>query len=179
MLLITYKAIHDIAPTYISELIYKPNRQLRSSSELLLVTPSARSVKTATYDDCAFRMLPPSSGTTYYWTSVKHRQSTNSIPNWRNTYSVLICNHHYVYCVLHYPPFFCFSFSFPSSALRTSVVKALDKYIIIVIIMGIRTFHSWNVMSSSNTHTTIICTFLADVTFQTVLRRWYDPANIS
>ena len=45
--------------------------------------------------------------------------------------------------------------------------------------MGIRTFHSWNVMSSSNTHTTIICTFLADITFQIVLRRWYDPSNTS
>ena len=42
ILLLTFKVLHGLAPVYLSDLVtvYKPNRTLRSSKELLLVTPS-------------------------------------------------------------------------------------------------------------------------------------------
>jgi hypothetical protein len=44
LLLLTFKALHGLAPSYIAELIvrYAPERQLRSASQHLLVVPKAR-----------------------------------------------------------------------------------------------------------------------------------------
>ena len=52
MLLITFKALHGLAPMYITELLkpYRP-RSLRSSSRNLLAVPSSN---TSTYGDRAF-----------------------------------------------------------------------------------------------------------------------------
>jgi hypothetical protein len=58
VLLLTYKAIHHIAPSYIIDLIheYQPKRQLRSASLGLLVTPPFR---TKTYGARAFSSVAP------------------------------------------------------------------------------------------------------------------------
>ena len=54
IILVTYKAIHGTAPQYISDLInkYQPSRNLRSSTQSLLVIPKTR---TSTYGKRSFR----------------------------------------------------------------------------------------------------------------------------
>ena len=44
ILVLTFRALHDQAPSYISELLrpYSPSRSLRSSDQLLLMTPRTR-----------------------------------------------------------------------------------------------------------------------------------------
>lgn len=44
ILLFTYKALHDLAPSYLSDLlhVYVPSRTLRSSASVTLVVPSVR-----------------------------------------------------------------------------------------------------------------------------------------
>ena len=58
ILLVTYKILHDAAPTYLSELLrtYVPNRSLRSANDGLLVVPRSR---TTCYGDRAFSILAP------------------------------------------------------------------------------------------------------------------------
>ena len=58
MLLLTYKALNDLSPEYISELLNKPKytRNLRSQSQHLLSVPKSRTV---TYDDRAFSLCAP------------------------------------------------------------------------------------------------------------------------
>ena len=58
ILLITYKALHDLAPSYISELLHdKPNvRPLRSSNKGLLVIPPSN---LKTKGDRAFEVVAP------------------------------------------------------------------------------------------------------------------------
>ena len=53
ILLLTYKSLHGLAPLYLQELIheYKPTRNLRSTSQFLLVTPS---VSTQSYGQRSF-----------------------------------------------------------------------------------------------------------------------------
>lgn len=61
LLLITFKAIHGLAPSYLCELItiYVPQRTLRSSSQLLLSLPSTREVSTQYYGSRAFSIAAP------------------------------------------------------------------------------------------------------------------------
>ena len=56
--LITYKALHGLAPTYLSELltVYKPSRCLRSEISNLLVVPKCR---TKLYEERAFAVATP------------------------------------------------------------------------------------------------------------------------
>jgi len=58
VLLYTYKALHGLAPQYISDLLqeYKPMRTLRSSSQSLLMVPKSRTV---TYGSRSFRVAAP------------------------------------------------------------------------------------------------------------------------
>ena len=58
MLLLTYKALNDLSPEYISELLNKPKytRNLRSQSQHLLSVPKSRTV---TYGDRAFSVCAP------------------------------------------------------------------------------------------------------------------------
>ena len=58
ILLITYKALHGLAPTYLSELltVYKPSRCLRSEISNLLVVPKCR---TKLYGERAFAVAAP------------------------------------------------------------------------------------------------------------------------
>jgi hypothetical protein len=62
ILLLTFKALHDLAPTYIKDLIcpYRPSRSLRSSSKNLLRPPSKGN--TMFYSDRAFCAAAP-----YLW----------------------------------------------------------------------------------------------------------------
>ena len=64
VLLLTYKALNDLSPEYISELLNKPKytRNLRSQSQHLLSVPKSRTV---TYDDRAFSVCAPK---LYYFT---------------------------------------------------------------------------------------------------------------
>ena len=59
LLLITYKAVHGEAPSYICELLtlHTPNRSLRSSGQLLLHQPRSRLKH---YEDAAFSVTAPS-----------------------------------------------------------------------------------------------------------------------
>ena len=59
ILLITYKALHGLAPTYLWELftLYKPFRCLRSEVSYLLVVPKYR---TKLYGERAFAVTAPS-----------------------------------------------------------------------------------------------------------------------
>ena len=59
-LLITFKCLHNLAPSYLCELIsrYQPKRALRSSALTLLTVPSAP--RTATYGARAFAIAAPS-----------------------------------------------------------------------------------------------------------------------
>ena len=58
VLLITFKALHGIIPSYISEMIvnYCPSRSLRSSSKMLLQIPKT---STSTYGQRAFSAVAP------------------------------------------------------------------------------------------------------------------------
>ena len=58
VLLLTYKALNNLAPTYISELInrYNPSRHLRSSDQCLL---ASRKSKLKSYGDRAFSVAAP------------------------------------------------------------------------------------------------------------------------
>lgn len=59
ILLITYKALNNLAPSYICDLLtsYTPSRQLRSSSKHLLVSPS---YNLKTYGARSFSVAAPS-----------------------------------------------------------------------------------------------------------------------
>ena len=61
MILLTFKAIHGLAPQYLVELLtlYKPSRSLRSSTEVLLKPPSHKAVRTSTYGERAFAAAAP------------------------------------------------------------------------------------------------------------------------
>ena len=61
ILLITYKALNNMAPAYISELltVYTPHRTLRSSSQSLLAPPSHRDVSTINYGRRSFSVAAP------------------------------------------------------------------------------------------------------------------------
>ena len=56
LLVITYKALHGLAPTYICDLlhVYSPSRSLRSEHSLLLTVPRT---KLSTYCDRTFQKL--------------------------------------------------------------------------------------------------------------------------
>ena len=58
LLLLTFKALHGLAPIYISELIkpYNPSRSLRSSTLNYLSVPKSN---TATYGDRCFSVATP------------------------------------------------------------------------------------------------------------------------
>ena len=58
VLLLTYKALNDLSPEYISELLSKPKctRYLRSQSQHLLSVPKS---STVTYGDRAFSVCAP------------------------------------------------------------------------------------------------------------------------
>ena len=58
LLLLTYKALHGLAPGYIRDMLqtYKPTRELRSSTRLLLRTPPARLVR---YGERSFQYIAP------------------------------------------------------------------------------------------------------------------------
>ena len=58
MLLLTYKALNDLSPEYLSELLNKPmhTRNLRSQSQHLLSVPKSRTV---TNGDRAFSVCAP------------------------------------------------------------------------------------------------------------------------
>ena len=58
ILMLTYKALNNQAPDYISELLtlYKPSRALRSSCQMLLVVPKT---KTKLYGDRSFAASAP------------------------------------------------------------------------------------------------------------------------
>jgi hypothetical protein len=64
ILLLTYRAMNDLAPTYLQELIhtYNPSRCLRSSSQGLLHCPKSR---LTTYGDRAFSVAAPK-----FWNSL-------------------------------------------------------------------------------------------------------------
>ena len=60
--LLTFKAIHDLAPEYIRDIITircNPASSIRSVSEILLQHPPSRSLKTATYGRRAFSAAAP------------------------------------------------------------------------------------------------------------------------
>ena len=59
LLLLTYKALHGLAPGYITDMLqlHKPTRELRSSTRLLLKIPPAR---LARYGEPAFQHASPS-----------------------------------------------------------------------------------------------------------------------
>ena len=59
--LLIYKALHGLAPTYISELIeeYKPKRTLRSASQFLLCTRPPKLCKTKYYGERSFAAAAP------------------------------------------------------------------------------------------------------------------------
>ncbi|XP_072041505.1 uncharacterized protein [Amphiura filiformis] len=61
LLLLTYKSLHGMAPSYISDLIkvHVPQRSLRSNSKLLLNVPPSREVSTAYYGERAFSVAAP------------------------------------------------------------------------------------------------------------------------
>ena len=58
ILLLTFKALNHLSPSYIRDLLqtYKPSRSLRSSTMNLLVTPRLR---LKFYGDCAFSVCAP------------------------------------------------------------------------------------------------------------------------
>ncbi len=58
ILLFTYKALHNLAPSYLSELlhVYVPTRSLRSSASVTLVVPS---VRLTTVGSRAFSCIAP------------------------------------------------------------------------------------------------------------------------
>ncbi len=65
VLLLTYKALHGLAPQYLTDLLQrKPDRGLRSDGQDLLVIPDT---KLKTYGDRAFSRAAP-----YLWNSIPH-----------------------------------------------------------------------------------------------------------
>ena len=58
MYLLTFKALHGMAPTYLQDMlsIYTPSRQLRSTSQHFLTVPKT---KLRTYGDRAFSVAAP------------------------------------------------------------------------------------------------------------------------
>ena len=64
MLFFTFKALNNLCPSYISDLLetYKPTRSLRSSSRNLLVIPRS---KLKSYGDRAFSVSAPKCGMTF------------------------------------------------------------------------------------------------------------------
>ena len=58
VLLYTYKALHDISPSYLTDLLvpYQPTRSLRSEKKSILQVPCTR---TLTYGDRSFRKSAP------------------------------------------------------------------------------------------------------------------------
>ena len=78
--LLTYKAFHSQAPTYISELLvpYKPTRTLRSSSALLR---KQHKYNLKNYGYRQFQVLHPASGTVFLKASSPPRLSTALNPN--------------------------------------------------------------------------------------------------
>ena len=68
ILLITYKVLNNLAPSYICDLLtsYTPSRQLRSSSKHLLVSPS---YNLKTYGARSFSVAAPILGTLRYGTA--------------------------------------------------------------------------------------------------------------
>ena len=57
---LTYKALHGLAPTYISELIeYKPQRTLRSASQFVLCTRPPNLCKIKYYGERSFAAATP------------------------------------------------------------------------------------------------------------------------
>ena len=79
ILLLTYKALHNRAPSYLSDLLipYKPSRTLRSSSAGLLTVPPS---KLHGYGDRAFSRLAPR-----LWNSLpSHIQQANSVSTFKS-----------------------------------------------------------------------------------------------
>ena len=64
--MLTYKALNNQAPDYISELLtfYKPSCALRSSCQMLLVVPKT---KTKLYGDRFFAATVPLDFGMHYW----------------------------------------------------------------------------------------------------------------
>ena len=58
VLLLTYKALHEEAPRYLTDLLkwHQPKRELRSSNEKLLQVPKS---KLKTYGDRSFEVVAP------------------------------------------------------------------------------------------------------------------------
>ncbi|KAJ8024621.1 hypothetical protein HOLleu_34570 [Holothuria leucospilota] len=69
--LLTYKALHGMAPSYIADLLseYKPSRSLRSSSQCFLKRP--QSVCTSYYGDRSFSVAAPT-----VWNNLPHHIRT-------------------------------------------------------------------------------------------------------
>ena len=73
-LLITFKCLNNLAPSYLSDLIiqYKPTRRLRSSSKNLLVIPRTNTIR---YGEGAFCAVAPR-----LWNGLPlHKRSINSL----------------------------------------------------------------------------------------------------
>ena len=78
LLLLTYKAVHQLAPPYINELVQlkQSSRQLRSSNLCLLQTPKAR---LKTYGDVAFSVAAPAEWNNFYSISLLNISTKHSI----------------------------------------------------------------------------------------------------
>ena len=89
ILVLTYKCIHELAPIYLQELIeeYKPSRNLRSSSQLNLVSTS---VSTLSYGNRSFRKASAE-----LWNRLPLNVKTVKLL----TYSKLVSRHIYSKCV--------------------------------------------------------------------------------
>lgn len=78
ILLLTYKALHEMAPTYVADLLnrYIPARRLRSSSKKLLVVPT---IRTKTYGQRAFSYAAP-----YLWNLLpEHLKDATSVDSFK------------------------------------------------------------------------------------------------
>ena len=123
ILLITFKAIHGLAPKYLFDLLTFQSSlyNLRSSGSILLSMPAVRS---KTLGDRAFMVAAPR-----LWNSLpKELRAITNVNSfkahiktylfrtsyWRATlYSVLTCMHIYsFYCYCYFLPFHLFSFFF-------------------------------------------------------------------
>jgi len=78
ILLLTFRAVHNIAPTYIQEMVktYTPSRSLRSSEGSMLVVPRTKSV---CYGDRSFSVAGP----TLWNTLPKNIRDVNNIETFR------------------------------------------------------------------------------------------------
>ena len=94
ILLITYKALHGLAATYLSELftVYQPSRCLRSENSNLLVVPKCR---TKLYGERAFAVAAPT-----LWnklpSEIKNSASVSTFKTSLKTFFSRI-NHYYCY----------------------------------------------------------------------------------